>query len=106
MFVPLAAIRDPAVVESAIAEAFGLADVTARNLPKRARVACENHSTLLVLDNFEHVLGAAPPVADLLNSVPSLRLLSQAVPLRVRGERRRGTPRIGCDVRPIGGPLR
>ena len=61
VFVPLAALRDPAFVESAIAEAFGLVDVTARDLPKRARVACENHPTLLVLDNFEHVLerGAA-----------------------------------------------
>ena len=56
VFVPLAAIRDPAFVESAIAEAFGLVDVTARDLPRRARVACENHSTLLVLDNFEQVL--------------------------------------------------
>src|SRR5437762_10460275 len=51
VFVPLAAIRDPAFVESAIAEAFGLVDVTARDLPGRARVACESHSTLLVLDN-------------------------------------------------------
>src|SRR5580765_2870714 len=88
LFVLLAAIRDPAFVESAIAEAFGLVDVTARDLPRRARVACENHSTLLVLDNFEHVLDAAPPVADLLTSVPLLRLLvTSRAPLRVRGER-------------------
>jgi transcriptional regulator with XRE-family HTH domain len=59
LFVPLAAIRDPAFVESAIAEAFGLVDVTARDLPRRARVACENRPTLLVLDNFEQVLDAA-----------------------------------------------
>ena len=88
VFVPLAAIRDPAFVESAIAEAFGLVDVTARDLPRRARVACESQPTLLVLDNFEHVLDAAPPVADLLTSVPSLRLLvTSRAPLRVRGER-------------------
>src|SRR6185312_8898035 len=56
--------------------------------PRRARVACENHSTLLVLDNFEQVLDAAPPVADLLTSVPLLRLLvTSRAPLRVRGER-------------------
>ncbi len=88
VFVPLAAIRNPAFVESAIAEAFGLVDVTARDLPRRARVACENYSTLLVLDNFEHVLDAAPPVTDLLTSVPLLRLLvTSRAPLRVRGER-------------------
>src|SRR6476660_2254991 len=47
VFVPLAAIRDPVFVESAIAEAFGLVDVTARDLPSRTRIACENHPTLL-----------------------------------------------------------
>src|SRR5580765_1815151 len=88
VFVPLAAIRDPVFVESAIAEAFGLVDVTARDLPSRVRVACEHHPTLLVLDNFEQVLDAAPPVADLLTSVPLLRLLvTSRASLRVRGER-------------------
>ena len=88
IFVPLAAIQDPAFVESAIAEAFGLVDVAARDLPRRVGVACGNHSTLLVLDNFEHVLDAAPPVADLLTSVQLLRLLvTSRAPLRLRGER-------------------
>jgi predicted ATPase/DNA-binding XRE family transcriptional regulator len=88
VFVPLAAIRDPAFVESAIAEAFGLVDVTARDLPRRARVACDSRPTLLVLDNFEHVLDAAPAVANLLTSVPVLRLLvTSRAPLRLRGER-------------------
>ena len=62
VFVPLSAVRDPGFVAPAIAEALGLADVTARDLPTRARVACEDRSTLLVLDNFEHVLDAAPLV--------------------------------------------
>ena len=88
IFVPLAAIQDPAFVESAIAEALGLVDVAARDLPRRVGVACGNHSTLLVLDNFEHVLDAAPPVADLLTSVQLLRLLvTSRAPLRLRGER-------------------
>ncbi len=88
VFVPLAAIRDPAFVESAIAEAFGLVDVTARDLPTRVRAASENRSTLLVLDNFEHVMDAALAVGDLLTSVPSLQLLvTSRAPLRLRGER-------------------
>ena len=88
IFVPLAAVQDPAFVESAIAEAFGLVDITARDLPRRVRVVCESHSTLLVLDNFEHLLDAARPVSDLLTSVPLLRLLvTSRSPLRVRGER-------------------
>jgi predicted ATPase/DNA-binding XRE family transcriptional regulator len=88
IFVPLATIRDPAFVESAIAEAFGLVDVTARDLPKRVRAACGDQPALLVLDNFEQVLDAAPPVADLVTSVRLLRLLvTSRAPLRVRGER-------------------
>ena len=38
-FVPLAPLRDPAFVASAIAEALGLADLSAQDLPKRARPA-------------------------------------------------------------------
>ena len=88
VYVALAAIRDPGFVAPAIAEALGLADVTALELPARARVVCEDHPSLLVLDNFEHVLDAAPLVADLLTSVPSLRVLTTSrASLRVRGER-------------------
>ena len=59
-FVSLAAIRSPTFVVSAIAETLGLSDVTPLDLPKRARIACADQPTLLVLDNFEQVLGARP----------------------------------------------
>ncbi len=88
VFVPLAAIRDPALVASAIGEAAGLTDKTARDLPKRLRIACANHPTLMVLDNFEQVLEAAPLVVDLLSSIASLRLLvTSRASLHLRGER-------------------
>jgi predicted ATPase/DNA-binding XRE family transcriptional regulator len=88
VYVPLAAIREPSFVALAIAEAIGLSDVTAKELPARARMACGDRATLLLLDNFEHVLKAAPLVAELLTSIPSLRLLvTSRAPLRVRGER-------------------
>jgi predicted ATPase/DNA-binding XRE family transcriptional regulator len=86
--VPLAAIGEPSFVALGIAEAIGLSDVTALELPARARMACGDRPTLLLLDNFEHVLEAAPLVAELLASIPSLRLLvTSRAPLRVRGER-------------------
>jgi len=86
-FVALAAIRAPAFVASAIGEALGLSNVTALDLPQRARVACSDHRILLVLDNFEQVVDAAPLLAELLASVAMLQLLvtSRAL-LRVRGE--------------------
>jgi predicted ATPase/DNA-binding XRE family transcriptional regulator len=88
VFVPLVAVRDSTRVAAAIAEALGLTDVAAADLPKRARVACSDQLTLLVLDNFEQVLDAAPLIVDLLASVVPLRLLiTSRAPLRVRGER-------------------
>jgi predicted ATPase/DNA-binding XRE family transcriptional regulator len=88
MFVSLAAIRDSSFVAPAIAEAFGLSEVSAVDLPRRARVACDDRPTLLVLDNFEQLLDAASLVADLLTSVGVLRVLvTSRAPLRVRGER-------------------
>jgi predicted ATPase len=86
--VSLTAIRDPAFVAPAIAEALGLADVAVPDLPKRARVACEGRATLMVLDNFEQVLDAAPLVADLLATATTLRLVvTSRAPLHIRGER-------------------
>jgi predicted ATPase/DNA-binding XRE family transcriptional regulator len=88
VFVPLAAAGDAAVAASAIAEGFGFSDITVADLPRRARVACQDRATLLVLDNFEHVLDAAPLVSDLLMSVPPLQVLvTSRAPLRLRGER-------------------
>src|SRR6188474_1206884 len=52
-FVSLAAIRDSQLAASSIAEALGLADISASDLPARARAACADHPTLLVLDNLE-----------------------------------------------------
>src|SRR6186713_2167174 len=87
-FVPLAATRDPGFVALAIAEALGLSDVIAVDLPQRARGAFGDRPLLLVLDNFEQVLDAAPLVGELLTSVASLRVLvTSRAPLRLRGER-------------------
>src|SRR6185369_4462926 len=88
LFAGLGAVRHSEFVASAIAEALGLPDVTARDLPARARAACAGSPTLLVLDNFEQVLDAASLIAELLASAAALRVLvTSRAPLRVRGER-------------------
>ena len=88
VFVSLASVRDASFVVSAIAEALGLPDAAALDLPRRARAACHDHATLLVVDNFEHVLDAAPVIVSLLTSVAPLRVLvTSRAALRVRGER-------------------
>ena len=87
-FASLASVRDPALVGSTIAEAFGWGELTGRDLAGRARAVCDGNATLLVLDNFEHLLDAAPLVADLLASVPPLKVIvTSRAPLHLRGER-------------------
>jgi predicted ATPase/DNA-binding XRE family transcriptional regulator len=99
VFAPLAAIRSAEFVAPAIAEAFGFSDMTPLDLSKRARVTCASRPTLLLLDNFEQVLDAAPLVADLLASVAPLRVLvTSRAPLRLRGEREYAVGPLALDL--------
>jgi predicted ATPase/DNA-binding XRE family transcriptional regulator len=99
LFVALAEVRSSAYVAPAIAEVLGVVDDTAVDLPRRARRACAGRPTLLVLDNFEHVLEMAPLAADLLGSADTLRVLATSrAPLRVRGEREYTVRPLALDV--------
>jgi predicted ATPase/class 3 adenylate cyclase len=84
--VALAPVSEPAGVLPAVARALDLGDDAGELAPRIAERLGERHA-LLVLDNFEQILGAAPVVAELLERSPRLRVLvtSQA-PLHVRGE--------------------
>ena len=99
VFASLAAIRDRGLAACAIAEALGLADISASDLPRRARAACEGCPTLLVVDNVEQIPDAAPLVADLLTSASTLRLLvTSRSPLRIRGEREYALGPLALDA--------
>ena len=87
-FVGLALLGDHELVVPTVARALGLREAEGRS----ARGALEDHlrpkRLLLVLDNFEHVLGAAPEVAGLIEACPGLTVLATSrAPLGVRGER-------------------
>src|SRR5258708_6386376 len=82
-FVPLAAISDPDFVLPAIAQALGLREMAARSVLEELQVALGAHSLLLLLDNFEQVLAAAPRPSHLLAACPNLHLLcTLRAPLR------------------------
>jgi len=88
VFVPLAGISEASFVGPSIADAFGFSNVSGADLTTRLRAACEDRATLMIVDNCEHVLDAAPLLADLLTSAESLRMLATSrAPLRLRGER-------------------
>src|SRR5262245_1059299 len=65
-FVPLASIADPGLVLPAIGHAFGLSDASPRPFGERLVGLLEGRHLLLILDNFEHLVDAAPAVAELL----------------------------------------
>ncbi len=78
-WVPLGALADSSLVASEIAQAIGAPDDLGAFLRDRELV--------LLLDNFEHLLGAAATVADLLATAPSLHVLATSrAPLRISGE--------------------
>lgn len=86
--VPLAPIRDPGLVGSAIAQQIGVREETGRTLSVQLTAQLAGKRALLVLDNFEHLLAAAPLVADQLAATPSVKVLATSrEPLHLRGER-------------------
>ena len=87
-FVGLAAVISPALVLPAIAQTFGMAEPGGDSTTTRLRSFLRTRRLLLVLDNFEHVVDAAPEVAALLSDCHHLSILvtSRAL-LSIRGER-------------------
>ena len=87
IFVGLAPITDPGLVASAIAQPLGVRDVGDAPLERRLAAFLRDRSVLLVLDNFEHLVEAAPLVANLLSACAGLTaLVTSRVRLRVSGE--------------------
>jgi len=74
-FVSLAPISDSALVIPTIAQALGVRDETNQPLLERLKEDVRQKQILLLLDNFEQVIAAAPYVADLLAACPKLRVL-------------------------------
>ena len=87
-FVPLAPLRDPDLISSALAQRLGVKDVGDRSLLHVLKQHLEDKQMLLLLDNFEHLLQAVPVVADLSAACPRLTVLATSrASLRLRGER-------------------
>jgi predicted ATPase/DNA-binding SARP family transcriptional activator len=74
-FVPLAAVRDPRLVLSTIANTLRVKETPERPLESVVADRLADQVTLLVLDNFEQVLPAAAAVAELASAAPALRIL-------------------------------
>jgi len=89
-FVSLATVTDPSLVVSTIAQTIGVRESASRPLIESLQMFLREKTCLLVLDNFEQVVSAAPIVGELLLACPALTVLvtSRAL-LRVYGEHER-----------------
>jgi predicted ATPase/Tfp pilus assembly protein PilF len=86
-YVELAPLRDPELVLPTIAAALGVQDTGSQPVQESLHTYLREKQMLLVLDNFEHLLPAAPVVASLLGAAAQVQVLATSrAALRVAGE--------------------
>jgi len=89
-FVALSSLRDPALIPSAIVQALGIREAGGKSPLQTLNESLRDSSRapmLLLLDNFEHVMQAAPMVAEFLAMGPNLKILvTSRAALHVYGE--------------------
>jgi predicted ATPase/class 3 adenylate cyclase len=104
-FVPLSAVHDPELVASAIAQALAISTTGSRRPIDALLDHLREKQTLLVLDNFEQVVAAAPIATQLLEGSAGLRVLvSSRTVLRVSGEQEFPVPPLGLpDLKALPG---
>src|SRR5579864_3958815 len=76
VFVDLAPVRDPSLVMVELAQAVGVQPRGGADLIGLLATALGNQERLVVLDNCEHLLAAAPDVGQVLAACPRLRVLA------------------------------
>src|SRR5687768_18416365 len=91
--VDLAPVSDPDLVPLAIVHALGLRETPGQSVEDLLLSHVRGKRLLLLLDNFEQVLDAAPAVIGLMQASPWMKVLvTSREALHVRGERRFSVP--------------
>jgi predicted ATPase/class 3 adenylate cyclase len=89
-WVPLASLRDPEAVTAQIAQAVGASVELAAHIADKRM--------LLLLDNFEHLLEAAPGIAELVGGVPNVEVLATSREvLQLQAEHAYAVPALSDD---------
>jgi predicted ATPase/DNA-binding CsgD family transcriptional regulator len=87
VFVSLAPIADAELLPGLMAAAFEVSVKDPGNVVDAVAARVGQHAMLLVVDNFEHVLEAAPLITQLLAECPALSVLATSrSPLHLSGE--------------------
>lgn len=74
-FIDLAPVNDPALVAKTVAAVLNVFENPLEPLQVTLKRALAEREMLLLIDNFEHIIKAAPLVSDLLAASPRLKVL-------------------------------
>jgi predicted ATPase/transcriptional regulator with XRE-family HTH domain len=86
-FIPLAPLTTPDLVPRALSQILGINESEERSLVSALINYIQSKPMLLVLDNFEHLLAAAPILVEVLQACPRLKILATSrSALNVSGE--------------------
>jgi len=97
--VPLAPLGAPELVIPTVARALGLREEPGRPAIETLIVYLHDRRMLLVLDNVEHLVAAAPRLADLLAACPAVDVLATGrAALRVDGEQELSVPPLASPA--------
>jgi len=98
-FVPLAAIKDPSLVDPTIARVLGLSEDGAQPPEELLEGYLRERQMLLFLDNLEQVIESASVVDRLLSSAADLKILATSrIPLGLYGEHEFPVPPLSLPV--------
>src|SRR5262249_21957820 len=87
VFVPLAPLSDPALVMATIAQTLGVREMASKSAAESLIERLREQRTMLLLDNFEHLLPAIGTVTQMLGACRRLKVLvTSRAALRVRDE--------------------
>ncbi len=96
VWVPPAAVRDPGFLMPALAHTLEIGESAEQPIFDRVAGYLRGRMVLLLPDNFEHLIGAAPVVSDLLAASAGLKVLATSQgALRLAGEHEYPVPPLG-----------
>jgi predicted ATPase/class 3 adenylate cyclase len=99
-FINLAPISDLDLVATTIAQTLGVRETGSRPLRDSLQDYLREKQLLLLLDNFEQVVDAAPLAAELLATAPALKILvTSRIALHLSGEHEMAVPPLGLPDR-------
>ncbi|MBC8077853.1 MAG: XRE family transcriptional regulator, partial [Chloroflexales bacterium] len=95
-FVNLAPVDDPGLFIATIGHVLQVREIGGQSILELVKRHLRPQRTLLLLDNFEHVVEAAPLVSELLACAPGLKVLvTSRATLRLSGEHEYAVPPMG-----------